>query len=175
MVYKLLILTMILFSNTFASTQLEKLKSFEADFVQLVMNETNKTIEYKGKVFIKNNGKVLWKYKTPIIKNVFVLGNVAIVDEPELEQAIYTTLENSIDMVRLLKDAKKVKENIYETELYKVKYIISLENDKIKSLSYRDQLENKILITFSEQKQNSDISDDLFNFIAPDYYDIIKK
>lgn len=175
MVYKLLIFTMILFSNIFASTQLEKLKSFEADFVQLVMNETNKTIEYKGKVFIKNNGKVLWKYETPIIKNVFVIENIAIIDEPELEQAIYTTLENSVDIVRLLKDAKKVDENRYETELYKVKYIIFLENNKIKSLSYKDQLENKIMITFSKQKQNAEISEDLFKFIPPDFYDIIKK
>lgn len=175
MVYRFLIVTMILFSNIFASSQLEKLESFEADFVQLVMNETNKTIEYKGKVFIKSSGKVLWEYQTPIIKNVFVIDNVAIVDEPELEQVIYTTLENSIDIVKLLKDAKKVEENRYETNLYKVKYIISLENDKIKSLSYVDQLENKILITFLNSKQNSDISDDIFKFIPPEHYDIIKQ
>ncbi len=175
MVYKLLVLVMLFISNVFASSQLENLKSFEADFSQLVTNEANKTIEYKGKVFIKNSGKVLWKYETPIIKNVYVLDNIAIVDEPELEQAIYTTLENSIDIVKLLKDAKKIKENKFEAELYSTKYIIFLENDKIKSLSYSDQLENKILITFHNSSQNNDISDDIFKFIPPEYYDIVKK
>ena len=175
MVYKFLVLIMLFISNVFASSQLENLKSFEADFIQSVTNEADKTIEYKGKVFIKNSSKVLWKYKTPIIKNVYVLNDIAIVDEPELEQAIYTTLENSIDIVKLLKDAKKVEENKYEAELYSTKYIILLENDKIKSLSYSDQLENNILITFLNSKQNINISDVVFNFIPPEYYDIVEK
>ncbi|WP_072680752.1 LolA-like outer membrane lipoprotein chaperone [Arcobacter sp. LA11] len=175
MVYRFLVLVMMFFSNVFASSQLENLKSFEAEFIQSVTNEANKTIEYKGKVFIKNSGKVLWKYETPIIKNVYVLDNIAIVDEPELEQAIYTTLENSIDIVKLLKDAKKVENNKFEAELYSIKYIIFLENDKIKSLSYVDQLENKVSINFDNPNQNIEISDDIFTFLPPEHYDIIKK
>jgi len=175
MVYKFLVLVMLFVSNVFASSQLENLKSFEAEFIQSVTNESKKTIEYKGKVFIKNSGKVLWKYETPIIKNVYVLDNIAIVDEPELEQAIYTTLENSIDIVKLLKDAKNVGENKYEAELYGNKYNIFLDENKIKSLSYSDQLENKILIEFSKSKENIEIPEEIFNFLAPEHYDIIKK
>ncbi len=175
MVYRFIVFVMLFISSVFGSSTLENLKSFEADFVQSVTNESNKTIEYKGKVFIKNSGKVLWKYETPIIKNVYVLDNIAIVDEPELEQAIYTTLENSIDIVKLLKEAKKVEENKFETNLYNTKYIILLEDEKIKSLSYTDQLENKVLIKFNNSKQNIEISDDIFTFLPPEYYDIIKK
>lgn len=175
MVYKFLVFFILFLSNVFATSELENLKSFEANFLQSVTNEANKTIEYKGKVFIKNSSKVLWKYETPIIKNVYVLDNIVIVDEPELEQAIYTTLENSIDIVKLLKDAKKVQDNKYEAELYDTKYTIILKNDKIESLSYVDQLENKILIKFYESKQNIEISDEIFNFFPPSHYDIIKK
>lgn len=175
MVYRILLLSVFFISGLFASSSLENLKSFRANFTQVISSESNQTIEYKGKVFIKNSGKVLWKYETPIIKNVYVLDNVAIVDEPELEQAIYTTLENSIDIVKLLQDAKKIKQNTYEANLYDIKYIILLENEKIKSLSYTDQLENKIVISFEKIEQNMEFSDDIFSFIAPDYYDIIKK
>jgi outer membrane lipoprotein carrier protein len=175
MVYRILILVIVFVSSLSASINLDNLKSFKASFTQTIMNETNKTIVYKGDVFIKNSGKVLWKYKTPIIKNVYVINNVAIIDEPELEQAIYTTLENSIDMLKLLKEAKKINENIYQTNLYNRNYMITMKEDKIYSLSYVDELENKILIVFNEAEQNIEIEDDLFQFLPPDYYDIIKK
>ena len=175
MVYKSLFILILSISSLFGAIKFDELKSFRANFVQKITNESNKTIEYKGKVFIKNNGKVLWKYETPIIKNVYVLDNIAIIDEPELEQAIYTTLENSIDMIKLLKNANKIEENKYQTSLYNVNYIINIKNDKINSLSYVDELENKIVISFLDAEQNIEIDDGLFKFIAPDFYDIIKK
>ena len=50
-------------------------------------------ITYQGEVFIKNSGQILWKYKTPVVKNVYIDNNMAIVDEPELEQAILQLLK----------------------------------------------------------------------------------
>ena len=175
MVYKSLFILILSISSLFGAIKFDELQSFRANFVQKITNESDKTIVYKGKVFIKNNGKVLWKYETPIIKNVYVLDNIAIIDEPELEQAIYTTLENSIDMIKLLKNANKIEENKYQTSLYNVNYIINIKNDKINSLSYVDELENKIVISFLDAEQNIEIDDGLFKFIAPDFYDIIKK
>ncbi len=148
MVYKILFGFLVLVSNLFASINLEDLKTFKADFTQIVMNESKKSIEYKGKVFIRSDSKVLWKYKTPIIKNVYIIDETVIVDEPELEQAIYTTLEKEINILKLLKDAKKIDANLYKTKLYEVDYFITLENDKIKSLSYKDELANRISIVF---------------------------
>lgn len=175
MVYKFLVYVMFFISSVFASSELENIKSFQAKFIQVVTNETNNNIEYKGKLFIKDSGKVLWKYETPILKNVYILDNTAIIDEPELEQAIYTTLDESIDIVKLLRNAKKVDKNKYETQLGKTKYTIFRKNGIIKTLSFIDELENNIVITFLDPKQNIDINDDLFLFTAPEYYDIIKK
>lgn len=175
MVYRILLLIGLFISNIYASENFNELKTFKAEFTQLVTNESKKTIEYNGEVFIKNNGKVLWKYKTPIIKNVYVIENIAIVDEPELEQAIYTSLEKSIDILKLLKDAKKIDDNLYKASLNDVDYFITLKENKVSSLSYKDQLANSISINFSKIEQNSEISDELFIFLAPDYYDIIKK
>ena len=175
MVYRILLITGLLVSSVFASMKLDELKSFKADFTQEVTNESNKTIEYKGEVFIKNTGKVLWKYKTPIIKNVYLVDNVAIVDEPELEQAIYTSLEKSIDIIKLLKEAEKIDTDLYKSTLYNVNYFITLKDGKIQSLAYQDQLANRIAINFSSIEQNKDISDEIFKFIPPQEYDIIKK
>ena len=179
MVYKILLLSLLSISSMFASTitsiKLENLKSFQANFVQKVTNESDKTVAYKGELFIKNNGKVLWKYNTPILKNVYILNNIVIIDEPELEQAIYSTLEDNIDMIRLLKEAKKINENKYQTKLYNTLYTIMIKDNKINSISYKDELENKILISFDKAKQNIDLNDDIFNFLAPEFYDIIKK
>lgn len=175
MVYRVLLFTLIFASSLIASTNLSSLKSFKADFTQIVVNESNKSIEYKGEVFIKNSGKVLWKYKTPILKNVYLINDQVIVDEPELEQAIYTKLEQTIDMIKLLKEAKKIDKDLYQANLYEIDYFITLKEGKIRSLAYKDQLANRVSINFSNIEQNIKISDEIFNFLPPKYYDIIEK
>lgn len=176
MFYKILLCSLLGISALSSSLGgLENLESFEADFSQKITNEEKKTLEYKGKVFIKNNGKVLWKYETPIIKNVYVINNTVIIDEPELEQAIYSNLEENIDMIKLLKKAKKIDKNTYETKLYSTLYKITTKNEKISSLSYKDELENSILISFTNISNNRNIDDKIFNFLVPKNYDIIKK
>ncbi len=175
MVYRNLLLVLLFASNIFGATKLEDLKSLKANFIQTIISQSNKTIEYKGELFIKNSGKVLWKYQTPIIKNVYVINNVVIVDEPELEQVIYTTLEKNIDMLKLLKEAKKIDKNKYLATLYEVEYLIQMNENKISSLSYKDELENKIVITFLKSEENIEIKDEIFQFLPPKYYDIIEK
>lgn len=174
MVYKSLIFLLLVSVNIFASSNLENIKSYEAEFIQKITNVSGKTIDYKGEVFIKNSGKVLWKYATPVIKNVYLIDDLAIIDEPELEQAIYTRLEKSIDIIKLIKNAKKIDNKTYEATLYEVKYKISVDDSVIKAISYSDELENKIVISFEKIKQNQKIDDKIFVFFPPNYYDIIR-
>jgi len=175
MVYRFILVTTIFVSSVFASINFEELKTFKSEFTQLVINESGKTISYKGEVFIKNNGKVLWKYKTPIVKNVYLIDDLVIVDEPELEQAIYTKLEKEINMLKLMKEANKIDKDLYKANLYNTNYFITIKDDKIKSLSYQDELSNKISINFSDPEQNVEIKDQIFIFLAPKHYDIIEK
>ncbi|AXH09955.1 cell envelope biogenesis protein LolA [Malaciobacter halophilus] len=164
------------FTLTFSFANVFKnIKSFKADFIQTIKNSSNSNIEYKGEVFIKNSGKVLWKYKKPIIKNVYINENFAIIDEPELEQAIFTSLDSKINLIKLLNGAKKITTNKYKAKLYETEYEIVVKNDKISKISYIDELENQVLITFSNIEQNIQLKDSLFKFTAPKYYDIIRK
>lgn len=153
----------------------ENIKSFQANFTQTITNSSEKTIEYKGEVFIKGNARILWKYKEPIVKNVFINNSHAIVDEPELEQAIYTQLHQEVDILDIFKSAQKIDKNLYKTTLYDIDYTLSVENGKIRSIDYNDALENKIQITFNNIQENIDLPNDLFEFYPPLSYDIIRK
>lgn len=113
MFYKIFIGLIFLAISSIASTDIRNLDSFEAKFTQIITSNSKNVIEYKGEVFIKKSGKILWKYKTPVTKNVYIDGNFAVVDEPELEQAILTQLESEIDIIKLLNSSKKVDNNTF--------------------------------------------------------------
>ena len=175
MVYKLLIVLFITFSNLFAVEELENIKTFEAYFEQIVENSSSNKIIYKGHVFIKNDGKVLWQYLTPIKKNVYLLRDIVVIDEPELEQVIYSRLKQEINILNILKNSKKENKQMYSSKIDDRTYFIKTLEGKIISLRFKDELENSILIKFSSVKQNENLKDEIFRFIPPDYYDIIKK
>lgn len=175
MFYRFLIVTVLFFSSLSALEDIKDLKSFNANFSQIITSPTNTKIIYDGEVFIKNDGKILWKYKTPVIKNVYVFKDYAIVDEPELEQAIYTSLENEINIIKLLNDAKKINDKEYISKIDGINYEIDILNGKISQIKYSDKLDNKVSINFTSVVQNELIDDKLFKFTVPDNYDIIKK
>ena len=175
MFYKLIFMTLFIICSNLVAQDIEEIKTFEAKFTQIIVNVTNKKIEYKGKIYIKEPSKILWKYESPIIKNVYIIKDFAIIDEPELEQAIFTSLKKEINIVKLLENAKKIKENTYLTSMYDVDYKIVIENSRIKSIQYKDEIENSITILFSDIIQNHDLDETIFKFKAPKGYDIIRK
>ena len=177
MFYKLIISSMLLLSVCFASNDIKNLDTFKASFTQKIVSTSDNIIEYKGDVFIKKSGKILWQYKTPVVKNVYINDSFAVVDEPELEQAIFTELDSEINIIKLLNTSKKIDDNTYNTNIDDVDYLIktSKSNDKIEFINYKDKLENKVEIKFSNVIQNGEISDDIFKFTIPGHYDIIRK
>ena len=177
MFYKLIIATTLFCIASIASNDIKDLASFKATFAQVITSNSENKIEYKGEVFIKKSGKILWKYKTPVQKNVYINDNFAIVDEPELEQAIFTQLESEINIIKLLNNSKKINENSYITNIEDIDYLIktSKDDDKINYIKYKDKLENDVEIKFSNVVQNGEIADGIFKFTVPSNYDVIRK
>lgn len=175
MFYKVLVIFISLFIASSASADIRNLDSFYGNFEQTIVSSSENKIEYKGKVFIKSSGKILWKYETPIIKNVYIDNSMAIVDEPELEQAIFTKLEDEINIIKLLKDAKKVDNENYISTIDGVKYSIKIKNDKIEKITYKDNLDNLVTINFFNVVINQEINDEIFKYIVPSNYDVIRK
>ena len=151
-----------------------QIKTYKAKFLQTIKNPSGKIINYNGLVYIKQSeqadekspvNKMLWQYKKPIEKYVYMNNLNIIVDEPELEQATYTQLSDEINLIDFLNNPDLVDD----------KYKLTFNEELLTKIQYSDEMENNITIKFTNIKLNSDIDDKLFHFIAPMDYDIIKK
>lgn len=164
-----LFLTNMLFGNIL------DFKTLSSSFKQIVKNKSGNEAIYKGELKIKGNDKILWSYKTPVKKDVYINKNQVIIDEPELEQAITSSLNDELNMVKIINNSKKVSLNTYENTLEDTKYIIIIENNILKSVSYKDELDNKVMILFTNFQKDIPLSDTIFSFTIPKNYDVIKK
>lgn len=149
--------------------------SFEADFEQTIINSSNSKIIYNGKLFIKEPSSILWEYNTPIEKKVYIENNFVTIIEPELEQVIISNLDKELNILNILKDAKKLNDNTYEAKLYDTEYLLQIKNDELEKISYKDELDNNITITFKNVRSNHTIPNDVFKVIIPDDFDLIEK
>lgn len=153
----------------------ESIQSFEANFTQKITDEEKKVLSYKGSMRSKRPDMVLWSYESPINKKIYVTKKRAVIVEPELEQAIIKRLEGEIDFFGILSSAEAVDETHYKATYKGITFILKEDNGIITSLAYTDQLENKVVIEFSNQKQNRPIEDRVFTPKVPVDYDIIKE
>lgn len=175
MFYKVLIINVFVIISSLQALEFKNLKSIQADFKQTIINNADQRIIYSGKLFIKEPSRILWKYEEPIIKNVFLINTMVIIDEPELEQAIFTTLNAEVNLLALLKSAKKISNEKYEANINEVKYTFLIKNNKIDKIVYKDELDNKVSIELFNSVYNEEIKESIFKFVAPSYYDIIRK
>ena len=169
------VLIISLFLSTLVFGNILDFKTISTSFKQIVKNKSGNEAIYKGELKIKGNDKILWSYKTPIVKNVFINKNSVIIDEPELEQAITSSLSDELNMVKIINNSKKISQNTYENTLDDTKYTIIIENNILKSVTYKDELDNKVTITFTNFQKDVSLSDTIFSFTIPKYYDVIKK
>ena len=155
------------FANIFDITNLQ------ANFTQTIKNNSSSIISYKGTItFNKNN--ILWHYNEPE-KNVYISSSRIIIDEPELEQAIISNINEELNLISMLKESKKINNTTYENTLNNIVYTIKIYKNKLQAIFYTDELGNKVSIIFTNVKININIDNSIFIFNAPSHYDIIRK
>ncbi len=159
-----------LFSNDFLDV-----KTFEASFTQTIINPSGNKVRYNGLLHIQEPNQIKWEYKNPIEKFVYVKKNSVTIIEPELEQAIVTQIDQEINILNLLKNAKKISTDTYLSLFNNVEYTLTLDNTKLVKITYKDEIENSVIITFKNVQQNHKINKDIFLFTIPFEFDIIKK
>jgi len=154
----------------------ENIQSFEADFTQTITDETGKVLTYKGRLHTKRPNFVLWNYTEPerISKKLYINRSKVVLVQPMLEQATISNISDGMNFFEILASAHSVDNTHYSARYKDIDFILKEENGVIISLSYQDELENKILITFSKQRQNRAIQDSLFVPNIPHDYDIIR-
>jgi len=165
---------LLLFLASASFANLSSINSFEADFKQDIADDQNKTIVYYGHVKATKPQYALWTYTKPIDKQVYILQNKAIIIEPELEQAIIKKIGSNFDFFKLIKNAKKIKDDTYLARYNNTTFIITTENNSILSIAYKDEFENRVTIDFSNQIVNKKIDTKEFTPNIPDGYDIIR-
>ena len=153
----------------------DNIQSFQAEFTQKITDEENKVLIYTGTIHSKRPNFVLWHYKEPVNKKIYINHSRAVIVEPELEQAIVKYLQGEIDFFGILASATPLDETHYQANYKDIEFILEEVNGVIQSLSYTDQLENKVQISFSKQKQNRPLEDSLFTPKVPKDFDIIRE
>ncbi|MSN96294.1 outer membrane lipoprotein chaperone LolA [Campylobacter sp. FMV-PI01] len=167
---KFISLFLIFFLNFAFCYELE-FKTLSADFIQTIKNKDSKII-YSGNFFATNSA-AFWSYKTPNLKDIYFNKTQVVVIEPELEQVILTNLKDIPNLIKVLKNAKKLKPNLYSANFNDILYKIELKDSLLYKIDYKDNLDNEVEIVFSEVKKDENLNQDLFLPKIPDGFDII--
>jgi len=160
---------------TLWGNNLKAFKTIQSDFVQKVTNDQNKTIAYTGQFYATHDKKALWVYEKPVAKKIYFNDTKVVIIEPELEQAIITTLENTPNIAHLITQAKEVSKETYTTSFMDTTYTIHATTESIESVTYKDKLDNHVKILFSNQSTNLFLEETLFQADIPLGFDIIRQ
>ena len=170
---KYLIIFQLFFSIGFASVL--NITSFEADFKQIVTDDKEKKLIYNGTLKALKPQFAFWNYSQPISKSIYLTSNLITIIEPEIEQVIIKNIPASFNFFKMIQNAKKISKNRYTTHINDILYTIEIEKEMIKSIMYHDEFDNKVEIIFDKQFKNRNISEEIFNPIIPQEYDIIRE
>ena len=154
---------------------LEMIESFEAEFTQSITDEKNKTLVYKGYVSASKPQHAKWHYSEPVAKDIYVNKNKVVIIEPEIEQVIIKRLQSDLDFFQIMHHAKQTAPGKYNAVFKNTLYTIEISQEKLTSISYKDEFENDIKISFSKQKQNIQIDPALFEPRIPLDFDVISE
>ncbi|MDD5359639.1 MAG: LolA-like outer membrane lipoprotein chaperone [Sulfurovaceae bacterium] len=148
--------------------------SFDSSFTQEIISPKNKKILYKGRVLYSDKSLLKWIYSSPTKKDVCTNGKELVVVDNDLEQVSFYTINKGFNLPEVLKSAKKDNNGIFLATYQKKIYSIKLnQNGELFQVSYNDDLDNKVTITFDEIKyKNSSIPAEKLKCIIPKNYDI---
>jgi len=173
---KKFIFSLLVVSSSLISAELANLKTISTNFTQLITNNSHNTIKYLGKMYAKKqNNLALWIYMRPIEKKIYYRDGNIVILEPDLEQATFAKLNKVPNIITILKNAKKVSSNKLIATFNKTKYSITTNKNIVKSISYKDEMQNRVTINFSNMKVNKNIDDNLFIYEIPAGYDVLKQ
>ncbi len=171
---KKIILLLFIFSlSNLFGLEPKNIKSIEADFEQQIIKQ-NKTLTYKGKIYIKLPAHALWIYEKPK-KKIYITGKKVIIEESKLEQVIITSIEEGIDLSKILSSANMTTQNNFEAKVKSKIFKILTTTKSLDSITYKDEFDNDVVIKFFNTKINQDIALSTFDYEVPSGFDIIRQ
>ena len=168
------IFTSLVLTCTISFASFYNLNSFEADFTQSITDDKNVSLLYSGHLVASKPQNALWNYTKPIKKDVYISSFEVTIVEPEIEQVIIRKIESNFDFFNMLQNATKISKNKYEAHYKDSNFIIKTKDKVIQSISYLDEFDNLVKITFKNQKQNIKIDKNIFLPRYPLEFDIVR-
>lgn len=93
----------------------------------------------------------------------------------DLEQVSSYLIAKGMDISKILNNAKLHSDNIYVAQYENKQYTIQLNKQKLHSIAYFDDLENKVQIVFKHMKYGKgDLSEKKMKCNYPKDYDMIR-
>ena len=166
-----------IFITNIAQANALNIQTIESNFNQSITNEQNAKVVYSGKMYAsQTKNQALWEYNSPISKKIYYKGSgKVVIIEPELEQVVYAKLDKIPNVLKLLESAKKTDDGRLKTKFNGINYYITANANKIAKITYTDEMQNRVVIEFSNEKVNSFIDKSRFAYSVPAGYDILEQ
>jgi len=141
----------LLLLSTLVFSDIKLPDNFSAEFTQMITNTKKKVINYSGEVRFSDTRLFKWSYLEPTKKEVCTDGSELLVVDHDLEQVSAYYISKGIDIAKVLTKAKLHSKNIYVAQYDGKQYTIQLDDmQKLHSIAYYDELDNKVQIVFKE-------------------------
>ena len=184
-------------AKSILQTLRQDLTSLSADFQQQEIDiNQNESEVSSGKVWLNSPNQFRWEYINPAPQLIVANGEQVWIYDEDLEQVTIKPQDSSANPIYVLLDDSKTDKN-YQAELIKVSPIeeendyswieltpknqndevkqiwLGVEDNMIRVLQIRNQMENNVVFKFSNTTRNPEIKSDLFNFSVPEGTDIL--
>ncbi|PHS36667.1 MAG: hypothetical protein COB07_12390 [Sulfurovum sp.] len=147
------LLPLLLLASSLLFAEINLPENFQAKFIQKITNTKKHVIQYSGKVQFSNKKRFKWSYVKPTKKEVCTDGTELIVVDHDLEQVSSYYITEGLDIAKVLKKARPHSKNVYVAQYENIKYTIQVDNkQRLHSLAYFDNLDNKVQIVFKNMK-----------------------
>ncbi len=181
-------------SNDPLQSFLENFESFEANFVQSLLNENGKELERtEGVLYLQQPGKLHWSYETPYTQKIISNGDVLWVFDEDLEQVTIREMGDAIDQTPagIILGENDIAEHFIQVNMGVIENYdwieltpknleaqyknirLGFEKSKLGMMIIVDNLGQTTRIDFSEVKKNIELSPTLFEFEIPEGVDVI--
>jgi len=149
--------------------------NFQADFTQQITNPKKKVLHYSGNVHYSNN-MLRWAYIQPTKKEVCSDTKEMTIVDHDLEQVSHYRIKKGFNFPKILKNAKLHSKNIYVAKYENKSYTIQVDDkQRLQSIAFFDDLDNKVQIVFKEVKYAKGyLSKQKMMCSVPKGYDIIR-
>ena len=146
-------------------------------FVQKVTTPKKKVVRYTGELLLNRSREFRWRYKTPTKREICGDGDRVRVIDHRLQQVVVYKVGSLLDLMQLLKRAKRYRGDLYVARYHGVQYTLKIDpKGQLEQIAYKDNMDNVVNIHFYNIHYGDvPFSAKRLRCPAPKTYDVIER